>query len=378
MARILVAANSTWNLHNFRRGLIRELLKNGHEVITVSPDPRGIEIDDLKVPHRTCELQRSGTNPLKEISLLWRLGRIVRKERPDALFSFTIKPNIYGSLVCRMFNVAAVPNVSGLGASFLGSPLFRRAILLLYRFAFARAPTVFFQNPDDRALFIRERIVEPAQAKVVPGSGIDLASFVPAELPQEPRFLMIARLLSDKGVREYVEAAHLLRQSLPEASFLLLGDIDTHNPAGIPEQEIREWAQQGAIEYLGAADDVRPFIRDAAAVVLPSYREGLPRTLLEGAAMGRPLIGTDVPGCREVVREGITGFLCEAKSASSLAAAMERLARSPNEQQAQMGTQARAMAEREFDQSLVIAAYLSIVRQVVDEAQSSRPATASS
>jgi glycosyltransferase involved in cell wall biosynthesis len=187
---------------------------------------------------------------------------------------------------------------------------------------------------------------------------------------------MIARLLRDKGVREYVGAARLLRQSLPEASFLLLGEIDSHNPAGVEEEEIKDWVQEGAIRYLGATDDVRPFIRGVAAIVLPSYREGLPRTLLEGAAMGRPLIATDVPGCREVVRDGITGFLCEPRSVASLAAAMERLARASNEIRMRMGAQARAMAEREFDQAIVTETYLDVVRHLPDRPRSRRPVTA--
>jgi glycosyltransferase involved in cell wall biosynthesis len=309
-------------------------------------------------------MDRSGTNPLRQLALVGSLRRIILEERPDVLFGFTIKPNIYGCTVCRLLGIPAVPNVTGLGTAFLGGSAFRRAILLMYRFAFSRAAAVFFQNKDDEALFLRERIVRPGQSRVLPGSGIDLDRFRPTELPEQPRFLMIARLLGDKGVREYAEAALKLRERVPAATFALLGELDSNNRSAIGQGELDSWVRVGILEYLGHAEDVRPHIARSMAVVLPSYREGLPRTLLEGAAMGRPLIGTDVPGCREVVRDGVTGLLCEARSADSLAAAMERMARLPNEERARLGAEARSMAEREFDEKLVTGAYLEIIARL--------------
>jgi glycosyltransferase involved in cell wall biosynthesis len=361
MARIAILANSSWNIEHFRSGLVRALLLNGHEVMTVSPDPEGVRVGEQRVPHRTCMMDRSGRNPFRELGLVRRLQRIIVEERPDIVLGFTIKPNIYGCTVCRLLRVPAVPNVTGLGTAFLGGSAFRRAILLMYRFAFSRARAVFFQNKDDEALFLRERIVRPGQSRVLPGSGIDLDRFRPTELPEQPRFLMIARLLGDKGVREYVGAARTLRTRLPSARFALLGEVDRHNRSAVSKEELDAWVREGAIDYLGVVQDVRPHIGKSAAIVLPSYREGLPRTLLEGAAMGRPLIGTDVPGCREVVRDGVTGLLCEARSADSLAAAMERMARLPNEERARLGAEARSMAEREFDEKLVTGAYLEII-----------------
>jgi glycosyltransferase involved in cell wall biosynthesis len=309
-------------------------------------------------------MQRSGTNPLKDLACLRDLARIVREERPQIFFGFTIKPNIYGSIACALFKVPAVPNVSGLGTTFLGSPLLRRAISLMYRVAFAGAPAVFFQNPDDRDLFVSLRIVKAGQALVLPGSGIDLSSFAPVKLPKELRFLMIARLLRDKGVREFVEAARKLRFALPTATFFLLGEPDRGNPTAVGKDELDEWIAEGAIQYLGSTADVRQFIANATAVVLPSYREGLPRTLLEGAAMARPLIATDVPGCRQVVRDGVTGYLCEPRSADSLATAMMRFALTSHEERVSMGESARIMVEEEFDEALVIRAYLDVATEL--------------
>jgi glycosyltransferase involved in cell wall biosynthesis len=307
-------------------------------------------------------MDRSGMNPLRELAFIRRFRRIIVEERPDMLFGFTIKPNIYGCSLCRLLGVPAVPNVTGLGTAFLGGRAFRRTVVAMYRFAFGRAKAVFFQNPDDEALFLRERIVRSCQTRVLPGSGIDLAQFQPTELPAEPRFLMIARLLGDKGVREYAEAAGRVRARFPEAHFALVGELDRQNRTAIERRELDQWIADGDLDYLGAAPDVRPFIAASTAVVLPSYREGLPRTLLEGAAMARPLIGADVPGCRELVRDGVTGFLCRPRDVRSLAAALERLLDTPHELRVLMGQQARAMAEQEFDEKLVLAAYLELLR----------------
>ena len=364
MAHVMIAANSSWNLENFRSGLIRELLREGHEVTTVSPDTQELTIDGEVVHHRRWKLDRSGRNPVKELVRVSSFAAIVLQERPDVVLGFTIKPNLYGSIVGRLLGVPVVPNVTGLGTAFLSGRALRRSALLLYRAAFRRAPIVFFQNRDDQALFIRERLVREGQSRIVPGSGIDLASFRPSELPKDTRFLMIARLLGDKGVREYVAAARLLRAKLPTASFSLLGELDPQNQSAIAKQELDSWIAEGVIDYLGSVSDVRPFIDQSSAVVLPSYREGLPRTLLEGAAMGRPLIGADVPGCREVVREGVTGFLCEARNVESLVAAMEQFARITRDERALMGARARAMAEAEFDERLVHMAYVKAINDV--------------
>jgi glycosyltransferase involved in cell wall biosynthesis len=306
-------------------------------------------------------MDRSGTNPFRQLALVWSLRRVILEEGPDLLLAFTIKPNIYGCSLCRLLGIPAVPTVTGLGTAFLGGPALRRMVLAMYRFAFARARMVFFQNPDDEALFLRERIVRSGQSRVVPGSGIDLDRFRPSELPDQPRFLMIARLLGDKGVREYAEAARELRGRLPSATFALVGELDRDNRSAIGEGELKSWVRDGILDYLGPAEDVRPHIERSMAVVLPSYREGLPRTLLEAAAMGRPVIGTDVPGCRQVVRDGVTGLLCEPRSAESLAAAMERLAGMPPGERGRLGAAARAMAEREFGEKRVTEAYLEVV-----------------
>ncbi|MCA1654770.1 MAG: glycosyltransferase family 4 protein, partial [Sphingomonadales bacterium] len=295
--------------------------------------------------------------------------RLMRARRPAAYLGWTIKPNIYGALAARVTGVPAILNVSGLGTAFLGSGLFSRFVGLLYRVAFQKAHVVFFQNDDDRRLFVQRRLVRPAQARLLPGSGIDLDHFQSAPLPPGPPvFLLIARLLGDKGVREYVEAARRLRVDHPALRFQLLGPIDRENRTGVSEQELHSWVAEGVVDYLCTTNDVRPFIAAATIVVLPSYREGLPRTLLEGAAMGRPLIATDVPGCRDVVEDGINGLQCKVRDPASLAEAMRRMAALDEGDLRAMGEASRTRIERRFSQQLVADAYLQALRELVQAA----------
>jgi glycosyltransferase involved in cell wall biosynthesis len=250
--------------------------------------------------------------------------------------------------------------VSGLGTAFLSGGLLGRFVSLLYMLAFRKAAVVYFQNVEDRNLFVGDRLVRADQARLLPGSGINLKRFAMTALPlgAHIRFLMVARLLGDKGVREYVEAARIARRIVPEARFGLLGAIDDGNRTAISADELAEWVREGVIDYLGEVSDVRPQLAEATVIVLPSYREGLPRSLLEGAAMGRPLIATDVPGCRELVEDGVNGFLCRARDRDSLSAAMIRMATLDEGVRAKMGARSRQLAEERFNEELVTKAYV--------------------
>ena len=312
-------------------------------------------------------MSRSGLNPFADASLLARYVRLLRGFRPSAYLSFTIKPNIYGALAARLTGIPAIPNVSGLGTAFLSGGWLGRLVDVLYRIAFARCELIFFQNPDDRQLFIDRGIVTASKARLLPGSGIDLKRFTPAPPLSDgpPTFLFIGRLLSDKGVREFVDAAQLTKARYPEARFRLLGGLDPGNRTAIGKEELDRWIAEGAVEHLEPTNDVRAHIAGASAVVLPSYREGLPRSLLEGGAMARPLIATDVPGCREIVRDGATGLLCQVRSASSLAGAMARFAEMGVDERQALGDAARAKVEAEYDERAVIDAYLEVVKPLI-------------
>jgi glycosyltransferase involved in cell wall biosynthesis len=366
---LLLSANSLWNITNFRARLIRSLAAEGYR-LTVAAPFLAEEAGAFVLPANTQEIviDRSGMNPLHDGQLLLAYARIMRRLRPAAYLGWTIKPNIYGALAARLCGVPSVLNVSGLGTAFLSGSLMSRAISMLYTIAFRGARIVFFQNKDDRTLFVRRGIVSERQARLLPGSGIDLDRFRATPVPVGtgcPIFLLIARLLGDKGIREFVEAARVVRAEIANARCQLLGSLDPDNRSAIGSDELAQWIDEGSIEYLGSTDDVRPFVEKATAVILPSYREGLPRTLLEGGAMGRPLIATDVPGCRDVVIDGVNGFLCQPADSGSLAYAMLRLgALSPGEL-ASMGRAARDHVQERFDEELVVDAYVDVLRDVI-------------
>jgi len=315
---------------------------------------------------------------LADLVLLWRFLRLLQLERPDVLLTYTAKPNVYGGLAGRWMKIPVLNNIAGLGSVFIKGGWLTRVLTILYRFALNRSQRVFFQNQDDYEQFVEMGLVRVEQTVVLPGSGVDLQRFTPVPLPclslanevkdqikTERRFvfLLVARLLKDKGVYEFVEAARLLKSSYPWAEFILLGFKDAQNPNGVAEEHLASWQANGWVTYWGSSADVREHLALADCVVLPSYREGTPRTLLEAAAMGRPLVATDVPGCREVVRHGLNGFLCQPRDSQDLADQMQAILQMPAAMLAQMGRASRQLVEERFDEKLVIDAYL----QVLDE-----------
>lgn len=356
-----MTVNAAWNIWNFRKPLVEALLDDGHRVTVLAPPDESSErLAALGCAVRPLTMRVDGLNPLQDLQLARRFGRVFRDEAPDIVLSYTIKNNIFGAGAARASGVPFVPNVTGLGTAFLSGPLLQAVSVQLYRRAFAGLPRVFFQNGDDRDLFVRYRIVREAQTWLLPGSGIDLARFAPAPPPDPAApqvFLMIARVVRDKGVLEFVEAARRIRATHPEARFRLLGALGSQNRSAIDPAMVDGWVAEGAIEYCGVTDDVRPHVAAASCVVLPSYREGAPRTLIEAAAMARPVIATDVPGCRTVVEDGVTGLLCQVRDAASLADAFARFLALPAAARTGMGAAGRAKMAREFDQALVIDAY---------------------
>lgn len=361
---IVLTVNSAWNVLNFRSPLVRGLIADGHRLTVLAPDDGHAEaLVAMGCAFAPLTMDLKGLSPKRDAALIWRFYREFGRLHPDCVLSFTIKNNIYGALAARLRGVPFLPNVTGLGTAFLSGRALQLVAEQLYRRAFARCPTVFFQNGDDRDLFLDRRLVDRAQTRILPGSGIDLEKFAPPLPEPEPdggralTFLLIARLLRDKGVVEFAEAARSLRDRLPGARFVLLGPLGADNRSAIPAATVDGWVRDGIVAHHPPVDDVRPLIAGADCVVLPSYREGTPRTLLEAAAMGRPLIATDVPGCRSVVDDGATGLLCTVRDAGSLAAAMARMAAMPAADRAAMGRAGRAKMEREYDQAIVVDAY---------------------
>ena len=360
-AKIIVSSNSAWNLANFRKPVIEALIAAGIEVVAVAPaDGQEGRLEAMGATFRAIKMRATGMSPFEDARLLLDYITLLRAERPCLFLGFTAKPNIYGSLAARITGVPVAATISGLGSAFLKGGALGWLLLRLYRSALANAQAIFFQNETDRALFVARRIARPDQARLVAGSGVDLDQFAltAVEPHDDLRFLLVARLLLDKGIAEFVAAARIVRQRYPEARFQLLGGPGGDNPSAVPHADLARWAAEDIVELLGVQDDVRPAIAAADCVVLPSYREGLSRSLLEAAAMGRPLIASDVPGCREVIDDGVTGFLCAVRSAGSLATAMERIAAMSPGERAAMGANGRRKVAAEYDQKLVAAAYL--------------------
>jgi glycosyltransferase involved in cell wall biosynthesis len=390
--KVVIALNTAWNLINFRAGLIQALVAQGYEVVAVAPnDSYTPRLTELGCRFIELPMDNQGTHPGRDALLLWRYWRLLANERPDVYLGYTVKPNVYGSLAAHWLNIPVVNNIAGLGSVFIRDSWLLRVVRELYRVALARSVRVFFQNNDDRQLFIRAGLVRPEITDILPGSGVDLVRFAldrpPTHQPNiivtgygssesltEPalpgfvhnnekyfRFLLIARMLWDKGVGEYVTAARLIRLRWPQVECCLLGFLDVKNSGAISRTQMDDLVAQGVI-YLGVSDDVRVEIAEADCIVLPSYYpEGTPRALLEAAAMGKPIITTDTVGCREVVDDSINGYLCQARDSTDLAEKMDKMLQLTPEQRQQMGVYGRQKIEREFDEKIVINKYLAIL-----------------
>ncbi len=362
--RIAIFANTAWYLHNFRSSLITKLIDNGHEVIAIAPhDESASLLPKLGCQYLPMIIDNSGKNPFRDLLLLWRCLSLFRREKVDVVLTYTSKPNIFGSLAARLSKVATVNNISGLGAIFIGNGRLVWLVKMLYRISLTQSEKVFFQNRDDKNLFLYERLVDPEQVSLLPGSGVNVQRFYFSPLRTARgkfRFLLVARMLWDKGVGEFVEAARILIQK-HKVEFFLLGSSDALNPAAIPHAKIEQWVEEGVIQYTAQVEDVRPHLIQADCVVLPSYREGAPRSLMEAAAMGRPIITTDTVGCRDVVIDNETGLLCRVRDAVDLSEKLETMLLLPEDQRAEMGRKARERVEKVFDETIVLDSYMSVI-----------------
>ncbi len=378
---VLITVNASWNVANFRRGLIEALLADGHRITVLAPiDEHSQQLVEMGCRFIPLEMKVQGLSPPRDMGLLLRFLRHFRRERPDMVFSYTIKNNIFGALAARMLGIPFVPTITGLGTAFLSGPLLQGLAEFLYRISFRSVREVFFQNSDDRDFFLERGLITKDKALLVGGSGADLAHFSMSEIADSGRgvtFLMIGRVLRDKGVLEYINAARLVKKDYPRAHFMLLGKVGADNRSAISAETVKEWVDEGIVCHIDYTDDVRPVIAKAECVVLPSYREGAPRTLLEGAAMGRPIITTDVPGCRQVVEDGRTGFLCEARSSKSLRDAMVRFIKLSHRRRVEMGRAGREKIERQFSERAVIDAYRQSLTRIVGGSHGGKGAAAS-
>jgi len=376
--KIIIAVNSTFNLINHRVGLINGLLNEGYEVVAVSPtDEFASRLKELGCHHVPLQMERKGTNIGRDLLLFWRYRILMKQHKPDIYLGFTVKPNIYGSLAAQSLGVPVINNISGLGTVFgamsntLFGSLLSRLVRVLYWFALLRSNKIFFQNKDDLREFVEKGVVKDHLTDLLPGSGVDLDRFTYTPITanqlsskannekKKTRFLLISRMLWDKGVGEYVQASRLLSRRYPNTEFCMIGFLDFQNPEAISEAQINEWISEGIVQYLGVINDIRPEIVKADCVVLPSlFREGTPRSLLEAAAMGRPIITANSIGCRETVDDGVSGYLCIPNDSIDLSKKMERIIQLNDTQRYEMGRCGREKMEHQFNEQIVIQKYL--------------------
>jgi glycosyltransferase involved in cell wall biosynthesis len=363
--KILLFANTDWYLYNFRLALAQALRERGDDVVLVSPEgdyaPR---LQELGFRWVSFPMARRGLNPLVELRTILRLFRLYRREKPDLVHQFTIKCVLYGSLACLLLGIHPVVNsVEGLGYVFTEGAGLRRWLrgLVMLIYWLVLPPTwVIFLNPDDRSFFLKNHLVNPKRIMMIRSSGVDTRKFFPRpELEGIPLVTLPARLLWDKGVGEFVAAARQLRTRSLRARFALVGENDDGNPASVDSSQLHAWEKEGVIEWWGWKENMADIYAQSAIVCLPSYREGLPITLIEAAACGRPIVASDVPGCREVVRQGENGLLVPVRDAGALAEALYDLLINPDKR-SEMGICSRMIAEKEFAMELVISQTLAL------------------
>jgi len=366
---IAIVINTSWNIYNFRVGLLKALQEEGWRIVAIAPkDTFSHKLEELGFEYYDIAMNNKGTNPFEDMKLLYDYYRLFAKIRPDVSLHYTIKPNIYGTIAAKMAGVPVVNNISGLGTVFIDNNLASKIAKKLYRFSLRYSKKVFFQNEHDRELFVINRLVDADKTTVLPGSGIDIRKEIPLHHSVQKEgayFLFIARLIKDKGLVEFVEAARIIKAKYPSSYFAILGPFYEGNPSAVTKDEVKAWEEEGVIHYLGVSDDVEHIIVHADCVVLPSYREGMSRVLLEASLMAKPIITTDVPGCRELVDDGYNGFLCDPKDSIDLAEKMEMMLLLEDIERINMGIHGRKKVVNEFDEQIVIDRYREAIGEVL-------------
>ncbi len=367
---IALLVNTSWNIYNFRMNIVKALTDQGYEVLCIAPqDNYSMKLVSDQVKYIAVKMENRGVNPWRDFLLFLSLWKLFRTHKPDVILQFTIKPNIYGSMAARLVGIPVINNVSGLGTVFLNDNLSSKVAMGLYKIAFRSPFKVFFQNREDRDLFVNEGLVKDEITQVIPGSGVNLNRFAyqPYQRQQTFIFLMASRLIHDKGLYEYLEACNKVKEKFgQEVECWLQGGPADHERAGITKEQMDTILARYAVKYFPFTDSIEEFLKKADVVVLPSYREGVSRMLLESAAMGKPLIATDVPGCREIVRNGYNGLLCKVKDAKDLSRVMIAMFEKSERELQIMGEHSRLLVENEFSDEVVTSAYLKAIEEALN------------
>lgn len=366
--KILILTNNFLGLHSFRKEVVKAIRDAGHDVAISAPfDEKKTYFGELGCELIDTQFNRKGTNPLKDFSLMVYYRRLLKKEKPDVVLSYTIKPNLYGGMACQLCGVPQIANITGLGSAVENPGWLQKLTILLYKMGLRKTHTVFFQNKANKQ-FCEEHGMVNGNLKLIPGSGVNLEYHSFKEYPTAEtalRFIFISRLLKEKGIEEYFYAAEKIREKYPRTEFHIVGPCEDAY-----EEKLKELQQKGVVIYHGQQSDVRPFIANAHCTVHPSfYPEGMSNVLLESCAAGRPIITTDRPGCGEIVDDGVNGYVVHQQDGDDLVEKIERFIGLSFEEKKQMGLNARKKVEREFDRQIVVDAYLNEIAKIGEKAK---------
>jgi glycosyltransferase involved in cell wall biosynthesis len=367
--KILLTANTSWYIYNFRKGTIKHLLSQGYEVLTVAPDfEYQIHLEALGVKHFGIFMKKSSKNPLNDLYTIVSYMKLYRKLSPEVVLNFTPKCNIYSAVSAKLMKAKVINNISGLGRIFVSKGIITHIVKWLYKFSQTFADFIFFQNAEDMQLFISKHIISPEKCARIHGSGIDIKYFHPQKShikSDKLKFVLVARMLREKGVEIFAKAAGRLVEKYTDVEFALLGPLEEKS---VTLSEINQWETKGWVKYLGKTDDVVSVVHDCSAVVLPSYyKEGVPRSLLEAGALGKPVITTDNTGCKDAVIDGKTGFLCRQNDVDSLVNCLERFISMSEEDRVKMGMESRKHIEKNFDEKTVIEKYIEKIDAITNK-----------
>ncbi|MDX9960486.1 MAG: glycosyltransferase family 4 protein [Aliarcobacter sp.] len=368
--KILISINTSWNIINFRLGLLQSLQKEGFKIIVLAPKDKYSELfDSYDFEYHDIEMNNKGTNPIEDIKLTISYYKLLKEIKPDLMLNYTIKPNVYGTIAANLLNIPTINNIAGLGTLFVNENFITKIAKYLYKYSQDKASKVFFQNNEDFDLFTSSKLVDAKKSDILPGSGVNTDKFKPIEKTKNLEkivFLLISRMLWDKGVGEYVEAARILTKKYPNVEFQLLGFLDVINNSAILKEQMDMWIEEGVINYLGTSDNVQNEISNSDCIVLPSfYREGTPRTLLESASMAKPIVTTNNIGCKDVVNDGETGYLCKIKDSVDLGSKLELIINMSEEDRIIMGQKGRKKIIEEYDEQIVINKYLKAIKEIL-------------
>jgi glycosyltransferase involved in cell wall biosynthesis len=371
MKRIILVANTSWSMIKFRLGVMKALVEAGYDVIIIAPkDKHSNDFHALGCHYIELAMDNKGSNIINDLKMVYKLQKAYKELAPDLIFHYTIKPNIYGTLAAKIANKRSIAVITGLGYTFIHDNITAKIAKFLYKISLKYAQRVWFINTEDKNKFLLADLVAEEKMEILPSEGINVNTYVPIPVKRVDnifRFVLIARLLWDKGVGEYVKAAKELKKRYSNVEFQIVGFIDAQNPKAITKEQVEYWVDEGYINYLGPTDDVKPFIAKADCVVLPSYREGVSMILMESAAMQKPLIASNVPGCRDLVQSSVSGYLCRMRDYQDLMAKMDKMLHLSEKERQKMGKKGREFMVEEYNEDLVIEKYLQTVKECTFE-----------